>query len=1296
LNREKRVEINQLITIELLKAEDLALEWMEVLREYSSELRKRPAPSATVESIEVDELDNNGKDLDLNTMASSQSIKLNIVKPNRVMTICKSGSSIEEWLDFVASFDADAELLGITKIDKSQMLWRQLAEGSEERAFFSYVVDNNRNAGYWDIVKKITSVKVGATDVEEYWDDAINNLEGQKENETVSAFAARYIRVKKFYEQFLKKEVPPVKFRRKLKPQIRDILIGAISIDSFDELFTRALKIEKEISNSVIGIRTGTEKLLGISNKSVEKCQICNKEGHIANVCYKIIPCTICSKIGHGSKFCNQKNNSNRDHYPNNIKNQKHPSYDKKASHILTCSKLEGADMMIIDSGASFHTCKSIEMLANISECRRQAITASGDVIEFTHKGDLELELKNGVCLKLTDVFYSPKMSMNLISVSQIHKRGGSVNLNKCILLGQNNQLISEIETSGGLFILPVKSLNSSNNDVMAQVASLEIWHQRLGHTAFGKIIDMKKKGIIEVDAMSDVPTCTICPKGKLSRNPFKSSNKEYSVGDVIVTDVLSFSGETSFGGAMYAVTFTDWESDFTRAFPIAKKNEVFECLKIFIPWFERHSGVSIKGLRCDNGGEYLNAKLIEYIVDKGITLQLTIPYSPSQNGKAEVLNRHITEMIRSMLETSGLPHGFWAEAMMHAVYIRNRTLKKRTNRIPVEQCFGVEGDLKNIKVFGCHAEYWIADEKRDKLEPKTHTALYLGTDDSLNVSKINITRSGYRLYDLKNMTVIHSRDVKFFEKKFPYKISTVAALHMEYKDIETSEEKEKWIEAINAELENHNRNSTWEIVSYPEGQKLINLKWVLTTKVKADGTYDKHKARLVAKGFTREFGWDYDESFSPTPKLGSIIMLLMIANKNSWSVCQLDVKGAFLHGVLDREVYCRPIQGMNIEPGYVIRLKKALYGLQEAGRQWFETYKKALLSLGFKQAKSELCYFYLPGTEGESLVHIIIYVDDQIITGKNSDISKITKQLEDFFEMTKSEDISSFLGIDFARTENNRLSMSQPGLIQKIIERFNLKDAKISPIPLSTDKCEDISELFESKELFQQIVGSLMYVARSTRPDIMFASSFLSRKLQKPTTKDWIEAKKVVRYLKGTLKYKNMIGSTNEDNKLIVYADSDFAESADRKSTSGCVVLLNDTMISWFSRKQDLTALSTTEAELVALGEAMRELLYWKQVIIEMGINLSEAKLKCDNQGAIKIVNTEGLKGRTKHIGVIIWRLRDLVKEQEIKLEYIPSDTNIADIFTKALGNQKFGTIRDRLVNNVERECETLEGTTS
>jgi hypothetical protein len=235
---------------------------------------------------------------------------------------------------------------------------------------------------------------------------------------------------------------------------------------------------------------------------------------------------------------------------------------------------------------------------------------------------------------------------------------------------------------------------------------------------AYSKIIDMQRKGIIEVNDLTQTE-CTICPKGKLRRNPFLLSHNKKSIGDVIVSDVVSFSNQKSFGGASYAVTFTDWESDYTRAFIISKKSEVFACFKIFMTWFERKTGIKIKGLRCDNGGEYVNETLIEYIVDTGVTLQLTVPYSPSQNGKAEVLNRHITEMIRSMLETAGLPYGFWAEAFIHAIYIRNRTLKKRTKRIPIEYCFNMKEDLKNVKVFGCHAEYWVADEKREKLEPK-------------------------------------------------------------------------------------------------------------------------------------------------------------------------------------------------------------------------------------------------------------------------------------------------------------------------------------------------------------------------------------------------------------------------------------------------------------------------------------------------------------------------------------------------------------------------------------------------
>jgi histone deacetylase 1/2 len=194
---------------------------------------------------------------------------------------------------------------------------------------------------------------------------------------------------------------------------------------------------------------------------------------------------------------------------------------------------------------------------------------------------------------------------------------------------------------------------------------------------------------------------------------------------------------------------------------------------------------------------------------------------------------------------------------------------------------------------------------------------------------------------------------------------------------------------------------------------------------------------------------------------------------------------------------------------------------------------------------------------------------------------------------------------------------------------------------------------------------------------------------LEKPTQKFWNEAKNVLRYLKGTFKYGMKIEGIRDKNNLKVFSDSDFAESHDRKSTSGCVVMLNDTVISWFSRKQSLTALSTTEAEIIAFGEAMRELLFWKQIIQEMGICLVESKILCDNQSAIKILKSEGMLGRTKHIGVIVGRMRDLIHEKELKVEYVPTEENVADMFTKPLSRIKYERNRECLVSQVDVERE-------
>ena len=203
---------------------------------------------------------------------------------------------------------------------------------------------------------------------------------------------------------------------------------------------------------------------------------------------------------------------------------------------------------------------------------------------------------------------------------------------------------------------------------------------------------------------------------------------------------------------------------------------------------------------------------------------------------------------------------------------------------------------------------------------------------------------------------------------------------------------------------------------------------------------YDKHKARLVARGFVRKAGIDYEQSFSPTPKLGSIILLIMMANKNSWIINQLDVKSAFLNGTLDYPVYCRPPEGLKIPSGSVLMLKKALYGLQEAGRQWFEKYKEVVLNFGYKQGEGELCYFHYGS--GLKSSHIIIYVDDQIITGDNDLVNQTIIELEKHFEMTKSKGMSSFLGIEFMK-KKGFMNMYQPGSIESIIEKFEMKEAK-------------------------------------------------------------------------------------------------------------------------------------------------------------------------------------------------------------------------------------------------------------
>lgn len=232
---------------------------------------------------------------------------------------------------------------------------------------------------------------------------------------------------------------------------------------------------------------------------------------------------------------------------------------------------------------------------------------------------------------------------------------------------------------------------------------------------------------------------------------------------------IYTYIHTVSYGGASCALLITDAASKFSRAYTLVHKSDVFECLKSFIPWFERQSGVNIKAFRCDNGGEFVNRKATELMKEKGIVLQLTVAYNPQQNGRAEVMNRHYSEMVRSMLGNAGLPNEFWAEALMHATFIKNRTIRKDQKESPVKMRFGKEENLSRIKVFGCKVEYLIPKEKRNKLEEKTRTGIYLGTSDSCYPDYSNSTKHAYRLFDLESCEVMQEmlRFLKMFFRLF-------------------------------------------------------------------------------------------------------------------------------------------------------------------------------------------------------------------------------------------------------------------------------------------------------------------------------------------------------------------------------------------------------------------------------------------------------------------------------------------------------------------------------------------------
>jgi hypothetical protein len=480
-----------------------------------------------------------------------------------------------------------------------------------------------------------------------------------------------------------------------------------------------------------------------------------------------------------------------------------------------------------------------------------------------------------------------------------------------------------------------------------------------------------------------------------------------------------------------------------------------------------------------------------------------------------------------------------------------------------------------------------------------------------------------------------------------------------------------EWEVACEAERHAFEHMGVYEVVLRPKGRKVVGSKWVFRIKRGPDGEIQKYKARIVAQGFTQIEGIDYDETFAPVAKFASLPAILAIAAERDLEVQQMDVKSAYLNGELKEEIFMEPPPGFDVPDSMVLRLVKAVYSTKQGGRVWYEEIREKLGTMGYQHTEADhVVFIRMHGT----LSIIALYVDDITMVSKDlKGINQDKAALRESYEMTDLGDISWILGMHITRDRNaGWIAISQQKYIEEILGRFGMSDT--CPISTPTLANEHLIKLTSAEidiKAYQSAIGALMYPMLGTRPDLAYTVAALGQHSATPGADHQHALECTLRYLKATSDQRLVFQRGTPGGTILhSFVDTDWASDVNNcKSMSGFVFMLGGTAVSWSSKKQTSVALSSTEAEYIAAAHAMKEVVWLRRLLIELGLDLdSPTVLHVDNQSAIAIVHNPEFHDRTKHIEVRHHFLRHKVEGEEIRLEYTPTDEQTADVLTKGL----------------------------
>ncbi|WJX42094.1 hypothetical protein P8452_29365 [Trifolium repens] len=891
-----------------------------------------------------------------------------------------------------------------------------------------------------------------------------------------------------------------------------------------------------------------------------------------------------------------------------------------------------------------------------------------------------------------------------------------------------------------GLYILDGSTVISNALAVSVETEDItKLWHLRLGHVSERGLVELAKQGLLGKEKLNKLDFCDNCTLGKQHKVKFGVGvHKSSRPFEYVHSDLWGPASVSTHGGGSYFLSIIDDYSRRVWVHIIKNKSDTFEKFKEWHTLIENQTGTKLKVLRTDNGLEFVSEQFNEFCRNKGIKRHRTVAYTPQQNGLAERMNRTLLERVRCMLLGAGLPKSFWGEAVSTAAYLINRCPSTGIDlKTPMEVWSGRPADYSNLKVFGALA---YAHVRHDKLDARAVKCVFIGYPEGVKGYKLwkmepggskfiisrdvtfDETRMGMKCKDLETrpetgveriqLEVEPSTDEREEEEeetlepvesgsqtitapdyqlardrerrvitppnRYGYADLICYALNAaeevqdsepkNFREASESIDSKDWLKAMEEEMLSLEKNQTWKLVPLPKNKRVVGSKWVFKRKEGIPGVEaPRYKARLIAKGFTQVEGIDYNEIFSPVVKHCSIRVLMAIVNMYDLELEQMDVKTAFLHGELEETIYMQQPESFVEDNSKVCLLKKSLYGLKQSPRQWYRRFDDFLLKTGFVRSNYDSCVYMMKKDE-KIILYLLLYVDDILIASSDKhEIQQLKVKLNGEFEMKDLGNAKKILGMDIVRDRSKGvLFLSQHDYLKKVVERFRMSDSKVVNTPLghhsklSIKQCpqsEDEKEKMEGTP-YASGVGSIMYGMVCSRPDLSYAISV------------------------GGLKY------TRTDpgrDALEGYVDADYAGNVDtRKSLSGFVFTLFGTAVTWKANQQSVVALSTTQAEYIALVEGVKEAIWLKGMIGEMGISQGCVKIHCDSQSASHLANHQVYHERTKHIDIRLHFVRDMIETKEIMVEKIATEENPADMFTKSLPRAKFKHCLD-LINFVE-----------